>query len=80
MEKYIPFEKLSKRKQRELNQRKRGSWHGLNPVTRKPPNPKAYTRKKALRWPDEPLERFCMAQKAPTSGQAPAGNRLQPLK
>lgn len=59
MEKYIPFEKLSKRRQRELNQKKRGSWHGLNPVTRKPKDPKAYDRRKAPRWTDDPGGVFC---------------------
>ena len=59
MEKYIPFEKLSKKKQRELNAQKRGSWGGINPVTRRPPNPKAYNRKKAQRsWKDPDAEPF----------------------
>ena len=53
MEKFIPFEKLSKKKQRELNAAKRGSWGGFNPVTRKPENPKAYNRRKAQKWSDE---------------------------
>ena len=47
MEKYIPYEKLSKKKQRELDAKRRGSWGGINPVTRKPENPKAYNRQKA---------------------------------
>ena len=50
MEKYVPYGKLSKKKRRELDAKRRGSWGGLNPVTRKPPNPKAYNRKKARRW------------------------------
>lgn len=50
MEKFIPYEKLSKKKQRELNKEKRGSWGALNPVTRKSENPKAYNRKKARQW------------------------------
>ena len=50
MEKFVPYEKLSKKKQRELNVMKRGSWGGLNPVTRKPANPKAYNRRTAQRW------------------------------
>lgn len=50
MEKFVPYEKLSKKKQRELNAKKRGSWGSLNPVTRKPANPKAYNRKAAQRW------------------------------
>lgn len=62
MERYIPFEKLSKRKQRELNARRRGSWGGISPVTRKPKNPRAYDRKKTPR-PDDGSSRrgafFC---------------------
>ncbi|MDD2955812.1 MAG: hypothetical protein PHD67_05790 [Oscillospiraceae bacterium] len=53
MEKFIPFEKLPKKKQRELNQAKRGSWHGICPVTRKPENPKAYNRRKAQKGSDD---------------------------
>lgn len=54
MEKFTPFEKLSKKKQRELNNQKRNTWGGFNPVTRKAPNPKAYNRKAAQRWDDDP--------------------------
>ena len=50
MEKFIPYEKLSKKKRRELDLMKRGSWGGLNPVTRKPKNPRAYDRRKAQSW------------------------------
>ena len=50
MEKHIPFEKLSKKKQKELNANKRGTWYGINPVTRKAKNSKAYDRKKARKW------------------------------
>ena len=47
MEKFIPFEKLSKKKKKELNAQKRGTWGSFDPVTRKPINPKAYNRKTA---------------------------------
>ena len=50
MEKFIPYEKLSKKRKRELDLKRRGSWGGLNPVTRKPKNPKAYDRRKAQDW------------------------------
>lgn len=53
MEKFIAYEKLSKKKRRELDAAKRGSWNGVNPVTRKSPNPKAYNRQKARKWTDE---------------------------
>ncbi len=46
MDKFIPYEKLSPKKKRETDKEKRGVWYGINPVTRKPENPKAYNRKK----------------------------------
>ncbi len=52
MEKYVPYGKLSKKKRRELDAKRRGSWGGLNPVTRKPANPKAYKRIKR-KWDTE---------------------------
>lgn len=52
MEKFIPYEKLSKAKKRELNAEKRRTWT-INPVVRRSPNPKAYNRKKAQRWREE---------------------------
>ncbi len=54
MERFIPYEKLSKKKKRELDLKRRGGWGGLNPVTRKPANPKAYDRKKAQSWKKDP--------------------------
>lgn len=53
MEKFVPYEKLSKKQQRQINAMKRGTWGGLSPVTRKPKNSKAYDRKKAQRWKKE---------------------------
>ena len=53
MEKFIPYEKLSKKKKRELDTQRRGSWYGVNPVTRKSENPKAYNRRKAQKWSDD---------------------------
>ena len=53
MEKLIPFEKLSKKEQQKQNAARRGSWYGLNPVTRKPENSKAYNRRKAQKWSDD---------------------------
>lgn len=50
MEKFIPYEKLSKKEQQKLNKAKRGTWGELNPVTRKPQNSKAYNRKRAQAW------------------------------
>ena len=53
MEKFIPYEKLSKKKQRELNSSKRTNWGNINPTTRRAPNPDAYDRIKARKWRDD---------------------------
>lgn len=50
MEKFIPYEKLSKKEKRKIDQAKRQTWGELNPVTRKPTNSKAYNRKKSQDW------------------------------
>ena len=50
MEKMIPYEKMSKKQKKEFDRRKRNTWQGFNPVTRKPENPKAYKRKQAHEW------------------------------
>lgn len=49
MEKFIPYAKLSKKKKRELDAKRRGTWT-IDPVTRKPANPRAYNRNKAQKW------------------------------
>ena len=46
MNKYIPYEKLSKKEKRKQDSMKRNTWGTLNPVTRKPKNSRAYDRKK----------------------------------
>ena len=56
MKKFISFDKLSKKKQREENKKRRRSWGNLNPVTRKPPNSKAYDRRKVKKSADEEIE------------------------
>ena len=45
MNKHIPFEKMSKRQKKDVNARRRNGWDVLNPVTRRPANPKAYNRR-----------------------------------
>ena len=61
MEKFIPYEKLSKKEKRKLDQAKRQTWGNLNPVTRKPENSKAYNRKKRkIGRRDFPILRFCL--------------------
>ena len=50
IEKFIPYEKLSKKEKRKMDLAKRQTWGELNPVTRKPENSKAYNRKKSQSW------------------------------
>lgn len=44
MRQMVPLRKQSKKKQREYHARQRGSWYGLNPITRTVPNKKVYDR------------------------------------
>ena len=53
MEKFIPYEKLSKKEKRKMDLAKRQTWGELNPVTRKPVSSKAYNRKKSQAWKRE---------------------------
>ena len=53
MEKFIPYEKLSKKEKRKIDLAKRQTWGELNPVTRKPENSKAYNRKRTQEWKKE---------------------------
>ena len=43
----VPLKKQSKKAQKEYNDKQRGSWNGLCPVTRTVPNKKAYDRNRA---------------------------------
>ena len=53
MEKFIPYEKLSKKEKRKIDQARRQTWGELNPVTRKPENSRAYNRRKLQNWKRE---------------------------
>lgn len=53
MEKFIPYEKLSKKEKRKLDATRRTTWGSFDPVTRKPKNSKAYNRTKARNWKRE---------------------------
>lgn len=53
MDKFIPYEKLSKKEKRKLDAAKRGTWGEINPVTRKPQSSKAYNRNKSRNWKRE---------------------------
>ena len=48
-EPFVPLSKQSKLNQKKFNDAKRGTWGNVNPVTRTPPNPKAYNRRKTGR-------------------------------
>ena len=53
MDKFIPYEKLSKKEKRKRDQAKRQTWGTLNPVTRKPETSRAYNRRKSQTWKQE---------------------------
>lgn len=54
MTKFVPYEKMSKKQKRRLDEQRRATWGEINPVTRKSDNPKAYNRRKAQQWKKEP--------------------------
>ena len=68
---FVPYEKLSKKKKRELDRAKRGDWGGISPVTRRAPDTKKYDRKK-LRLPEDGEERLFSAPEGEAGG---AGDR-----
>lgn len=54
MTKFISYEKLPKRKQREIDREKRGNWGAISPVTRRSEKSTAYSRvKEKRRWKTE---------------------------
>lgn len=64
MEKFIPYEKLSKKEKRRLDAQRRTTWGASSPVTRKPANSKAYSRSKTRNWKrehHEPIPGFLFA-------------------
>ncbi len=46
MTKFVSYEKLSKKKKKQLDVRNRKTWQGASPVTRKAESKKKYNRKK----------------------------------
>ena len=58
MPKFVPYEKLSKKERRKIDAARR------TPVTRKPENSRAYSRKKAQAWKKDPSLRFRLSKKA----------------
>ena len=53
MNKFIPYEKLSKKERRKIDKAGRQTWGELNPVTRKPENSSVYNRKRTQDWKKE---------------------------
>ena len=49
MQQFVPLEKMSKKAQRAYHAAKRGSWYGVDPVTKTVPAAKQYRRAKQKR-------------------------------
>ena len=46
MDKFVPYDKMSKKEQKKINDEKRRDWNGMNPVTKVvPESKKVYKRK-----------------------------------
>ncbi len=76
MDQYVPIEKRSKKAKRELAKARRGTWGALNPVTRKPANPKAYNRKKARHEGEFFDGGFCFPHRYPHPGKTGITNAM----
>ena len=50
MEKFIPYEKFSRKKRRKIDQARQQTLLELNPVTGQPESSKVYNRNKARNW------------------------------
>ena len=61
MERFVPYQKLSKKKKREMDREKRNTWGPLDPVTRIRESKKTYDRKKAHRWDEDHAGAFFVA-------------------
>lgn len=53
MEKFIPYEKLSKKEQKKRDQARRMTWGTMSPVTRRTESRKRYDRKREQGWKKE---------------------------
>ncbi len=77
MKKFTPYEKLSKKKKRELDAGRRTVW-AISPVTRRPENPKVYNRKKAQKWKDDSASVLSLFQSILVEARAATGyNRVE---
>lgn len=59
MERFVPREKLSKRRKKELNAKQRNTWAGIRPVIRRVESKKAYDRKRTPFTDDPASGVFC---------------------
>ena len=49
MAQMVPLNKRSKKAQKEYHAKQRGSWYGINPITRTMPSGKVYDRNRVKR-------------------------------
>ena len=50
MAKFVAYEKLSKKKKKEVDALRRATWGAMSPVTRRPEKSGVYNRKKHRSW------------------------------
>lgn len=74
MRKVIALSKQSKKAQKAFHAQQRGSWNGLNPITRVVPNGKAYSRAKAKAEARKDACRPFFAQFCPVTALQPSQN------
>lgn len=55
-EKFVPYEKMSKKEKRKIDKQQRNDWGGCNPVTKQEPDEKGYRRHEKHRKKELPEE------------------------
>ena len=56
MDKFVPYDKMSKKEQKKINDEKRRDWNGINPVTKVVPDSKKVYKRKPKHQNDEDWE------------------------
>jgi hypothetical protein len=72
---FVPYNKLGKKARRKIDTSKRRTWNGVDPVTRKAGDSRAYDRKKTQKGDNFPNGPFLFAFDQMTRMSAPAGSR-----
>ena len=76
MTQLVPLDKRSKKARREYHAKQRGSWHGVNPITRTVQSRKTYDRAR-VKTSGSPRS-WALLKTSPDAADVPAANIAAP--